>query len=300
MFNLTKTSVLSLLLLSLISACSPKSSHQIEKIPMQGIMNGQKVHAGESIAASIVGIYNVRRQYICTGSLIAPNVILTAAHCTEGKAANIEIIFSLDIKEIISTHNPDIKAQYTRTATDYEVHPTWNPDDTKKYEDTGDIALIKFAGTLPAGYQPATFLTDSSELQVGAMVTLAGFGVNTVENVLVDPEIYGDVDSAIENDLIYCDKTKKKCMETTTSGEGPLRFTHAPIASIQKTELTLNEKKAGTCVGDSGGPAYIEKEGHYFLFGITSRGTKFCEDDGVYTNALSYEKWIRETLSLME
>jgi secreted trypsin-like serine protease len=67
-----------------------------------------------------------------------------------------------------------------------------------------------------------------------------------------------------------------------------------------KTELMLDERKAGTCSGDSGGPAYIEKDGQFYLFGITSRGTYFCDDSGVYTNALSYTKWIQDTMGSLK
>jgi secreted trypsin-like serine protease len=88
------------------------------------------------------------------------------------------------------------------------------------------------------------------------------------------------------------------CFEIETDGDGILRQTTAPISSLYETEIRLDERKAGTCSGDSGGPAFIKQNGEYYLFGVTSRGSVLCNDVGVYTNALHFRPWIARVIKL--
>ena len=55
------------------------------------------------------------------------------------------------------------------------VHPSWTGDFNKSSQ-WFDLALIQFSGGLPAGYKPATWLSDAADLKIGAKVTVAGFG----------------------------------------------------------------------------------------------------------------------------
>ncbi len=49
---------------------------------------------------------------------------------------------------------------------------------------------------------------------------------------------------------------------------------------------------AGTCNGDSGGPAFVMKSGKELLAGVTSWGDKYCQQFGVDTRVDSYRQWI--------
>lgn len=289
---------LALVFIFTLVACSQKSAEQKKLIP-SSIMNGKTVQEKEPITASVVGIYNQKERSICTGSLIAPNFVLTAAHCVPNRASDVKIIFSTNIDEIINTREMDILQEFALPAVDFKVSATWDPNDETTEFDTGDIAVIKFKGTVPAGYKPAEFLKDAGDIKVGAQVTLAGFGVDSVEMKEIDPRKYRKLEEALEYGDVVCTGKMPNygsCFEIERDGDGQLRMTTAPISFIHDTEVRLNEKKAGTCNGDSGGPAYILKDGIYYLFGVTSRGSELCNDVGVYTNALTYKDWIDETM----
>lgn len=296
--------LLVVLTLTALASCAPKSSNDTARVIDTSIMNGSVVKEGEVIASSIVGIFNTKWNAICTGSLIGPNIVLTAAHCAPDKASDIKIIFSNDIDYVLNAREPDIQAEFVLQATDFKASKTWDPTNETVEIDTGDIALIKFRGTIPAGYKPATMLLDDSKLRRGDMITVAGFGVDTVTTTPIDPKKVKDLDEAIAYGEVMCDETpqgkKVDCVKIELTGDGILRVTEAPIASIQETEFRLDEKKAGTCNGDSGGPAYLKKDGQLFLLGVTSRGSELCNETGVYTNAVFYKTWIANTIKILK
>lgn len=279
-------------------SCEKHVSKEVEVKKSSGIMGGTLVAENSLIASGIVGIYDAEEQSICTGSLIAENYVVTAGHCGTSKASKLKVVFGTDIFSVMGTHEPDILQEYVRRVTDVRVHPDYfKVDQENEPNDWGDIALIKFAGPLPAGYKPVPLLQDGSILTRGFVVTLAGYGVSQVDLEPVDAKKVPNLEEALESGDVVCDDNNKNCMKVEMSGDGELRETKAPISFLTRTEVRLDESKGhGTCAGDSGGPAYVEKDGKYYLFGVTSRGSALCSNTGVYTNVIYYQKWIKETM----
>jgi hypothetical protein len=286
-------------LITLVS-CSPKTSNDLH-IKNSFIINGASVLANDPIATSVVAVYNAKTKYLCTGTLIAPHVVLTAAHCTPERVSQVKIIFSNDIDDVLNSRELDMIAELVLPATDFKVGPTWDPKNEAE-NNTGDIALFKFNGDLPSGYAPATFIADDSVLKRGDMMTMVGFGVDDVDmSKEIDPKKYHNIDEAIATGEVTCNGVDRQgqpidCYKVKLTGDGILRQTQAPISTIFDTEIRLNESKSGTCSGDSGGPLFLKKDNAYFLVGVTSRGSALCNDVGVYTRALFYKSWISETL----
>ncbi|MFA6235932.1 MAG: trypsin-like serine protease [Bacteriovorax sp.] len=290
--------------LILASSCAPKTSNKPAGLKNASIINGAEVKSSDTLASSIVGVYNTKEKMICTGTIIAPNIVLTAAHCVPERAFHVKIVFTNNIDDTMNTREQDMLRELVLSATDFKVSTKWDPKNDSIEFDTGDIALIKFKGEIPKGFKPAKFLTDENALKVGNMVTVAGFGVDEINSNQIDPKKYRNIDEAIEYGEVICDgelhSKNITCFEIEASGDGILRATSAPIASLFETEVRLDERKTGTCNGDSGGPAFIQSNGEYFLFGVTSRGSAFCNEVGVYTNALYYKNWIEETSKLLK
>jgi secreted trypsin-like serine protease len=80
-----------------------------------------------------------------------------------------------------------------------------------------------------------------------------------------------------------------------------LQSAKAKIKGFSVTEVRLDESKGqGTCSGDSGGPAFIQKGGNYLLFGVTSRGNLLCNEEGIYTSASAHSAWIEKTMQSLK
>lgn len=250
-----------------LSAFSPVSAQVLN------IIGGHPAQAGDAIASSTVLIVGELapakaggqpQQYICTGSLLAADIVVTAAHCVAEdinnpvNAANMRLVFGLAVTPTTTTLPP------LRTPTGYVYNPGWQGavNGAESGSDTHDIAILHFDGGLPAGYAPATLLPASDPITAGMTVTLAGYGVS---NGVKD------------------------------TGAGTLRIVNnVPVEqTLGRTEVVMNQTGGvGSCSGDSGGPAFLNVNGQELLWGVTSRGDKTCAQVGIYTRISPYMNFI--------
>ena len=99
----------------------------------------------------------------CTASVLASNVILTAAHCVTS-LPNMRVHFG-------DTASPPRLIEIAAVA----VHPQFHANAIATRERSVDLALIKLKTPLPDGFQSLEF--GSGEIIVGAPLQLAGFGL---------------------------------------------------------------------------------------------------------------------------
>lgn len=130
----------------------------------ESIIGGVPVGASDPVVTSTVALYD--GQFLCTGSLIAQDLVVTAAHCIDD-TSTMQVLFRLKVKGT----GPAARVLGA------VVHPRYFPSAEGK--DQNDIAVVRFAGKLPRGYAPARLLPASIPLQNGQTVTLAGYGITT-------------------------------------------------------------------------------------------------------------------------
>jgi secreted trypsin-like serine protease len=229
------------------------------------IINGTAVEAGDPVAASTVflAMKKLGRYEYCTGSLIDTDMIVTAGHCVSGASnESIQIMFTLNVKIGVlvgtptSTSGPDSVRQIYGTV----VHPDYSTSGSDRH----DIAVVRFQGAMPEGYQPAKLLPADTALVSGEEVVIAGYGST-------HPIISG--------------------------GEGQLNKATIEIDQpLGQAEIILNEKNgSAACWGDSGGPAFVQSDGETLLWGVTNRGypdSNTCLGQSVYTQISKYADFI--------
>jgi secreted trypsin-like serine protease len=215
--------------------------------------------------AFIVRSTNGENFPICSGTLITPNVFLTAAHCTlfytqelapEGDVAYVSLDQSIPFGSLTSN-----KTQLLRVA-----HVVSNPNYNQSQSDSGDIGVLilerNVNGVTPATL-PACGLLDQLVAQNGlktATFTNAGYGL---QNRVVGGGIpfFQDLNPI------------------------PRMFSFSSFNSLNGGYLRLSQNPStgngGTCFGDSGGPNFLTVDGKQLIVAITITGDSVCRSTNV-------------------
>jgi secreted trypsin-like serine protease len=123
-----------------------------------GAMVGGAQMAEQSIAQHVVLILGAHS--LCTGVAVAPDLVLTAAHCVLENGKYQLVVFE--------GRRPSVK-EVTRVVP----HPQYSPRDDM----APDLAVVKLATALPPNLAPAAFSERRAPPSVGERFLVAGFGV---------------------------------------------------------------------------------------------------------------------------
>jgi hypothetical protein len=99
----------------------------------------------------------------CTASVIAPDVVLTAAHCVSN-LSDTRVFFRGDHSQLVLVDIASIA-----------IHPEFRPKIGRKQLISIDLALLRLAEPLPPTFKPVE-LTDSGPVATGQPFRMAGFG----------------------------------------------------------------------------------------------------------------------------
>jgi hypothetical protein len=223
-------------------------------------MVGGAPPASGEIARSPVLIIGSRGNS-CTGTAIARDLVLTAAHCVPGDAEYKRVEFD-------SARRPTLK-DVARIAR----HPRFDLGAMLAHRATADVALVKLADPLPDAFAPAA-LGARVPRTVGETFIVAGFGV-TVRH---DGKSGGMLRSAA-------------LVATGKPGSLQLRLVD-PATRNARPGL-------GACTGDSGAPAFEQVDGRIAVIGVVSWSTGPDNSDGCggltgITPLANYRGWIVE------
>ena len=196
------------------------------------------------------------RTAACTGTLIAPDVVLTAGHCIE--VSPVEVI--VDATDYAKPGGEVIRVKRA------VAYPDW--------EHTFDVGVLVLEHASATAPRPIASACTAKALVAGAKVRVVGFGLTTQSGT-------GD---------------NSRLHQATLTVTDPSCTTDAACASKVAPHGEFMAGGGGTdaCFGDSGGPIYLgDALIGVVSRGIASAG-KPCGGGGIYVRADAVVGWIEK------
>lgn len=249
------------------TACAVDVGGAVPGAAARAVVGGVAVHDDAAVGATVSLFFTDMGESGCTGTLIAPRVVATAAHCLEGvDAAVLEIVVGAALPaQADADHHYAVASLTAHPEYTNRGYPT---DDPAGLSDERDIGVVVLTDDV-VDVAPAPVLAQARFDEVllqGAAITLAGFGLTA---------------------------------ESADADYGRLYVASAPFSRRSLAEMLVGGPgQADTCYGDSGGPAYVDVEGVRHLAGITSRGSWLgdgsCGNGGIYTLFGAFADFVHE------
>jgi secreted trypsin-like serine protease len=233
-----------------------------EGVDESAVLGGTNAPAGKwpDIAA-----VRARSEQFCSGTLIAPTVVLTAGHCNDPTLDNVLIGTS-------SLSRPS-EGEVIKVVKRLEYESAPGKNDSQRTADLTVLVLEK-----PSMFAPRAIADGWArfEIKTGAMVNLVGYGAIDMDGNVFKPELQEATTTITDADCTHssgCNTPVKPGGELGAGGMG-----------------------IDTCGGDSGGPLYLPTDFGTFLAGATSRGYDnnqfYCSEGGIYVRPDKFVDWM--------
>ena len=232
--------------------------------PYFRIVGGTQVTENKYPWYCFLEISSTSGNFLCGGSLVTPDYVITAAHCLHGISIN-NIRVMMNCVSRINTTN----AVFANcSGSNIILNKDYNPKTMNN-----DIAILRITYDRPEkkGTVP-TILLNNGNINDSQQLEIIGFGLTqesgSTSKELMKASVKVVPDSTCDDSYVGIDFSNKICAA---------------------------EAGKDSCQGDSGGPLFFGDT----LYGITSFGTGCARQGfpGVYTDIYVQKNWIKSIIT---
>lgn len=177
--------------------------------------------------------------FTCSGTLISPYVVVTAAHCVDEPGNPAQHLAYFGGNTLLDSLEADPAYLGMVAALDRAYDPAYVDDQPTAGHDIGLVALAE-----PAPVPPMAYHRAGGALPDDPMIQLVGWGITSA----------------------------------TADDAGIKRAVEAAVVDSDARFVRYGDAAANTCPGDSGGPGFLTVDGEERLVTITSFGTNECDE----------------------
>jgi secreted trypsin-like serine protease len=216
----------------------------------------------DGIGRSVVTIIGSGGTF-CSGALIAPDLVLSAAHCIAPGTAYKLVYYDEQRQPLLL----DVKRAVT--------HPQFSAQSIFGHRASADVALLQLAGAVSTSKAVSRLGVPAAPISVGNRFLVAGIGVSK----------RGDGRSG---------GTVRSASLVATDRPGNLQIRLVDPSTGNKRE------GLGACTGDSGAPVFEDQTGDAVIVGVVSwstgaNNTAGCGGLTGVTPLSLYKGWITDT-----
>ena len=273
------------LLLSLPTAASayPAPASTAKEGATASIVGGRAAPIEEFPSLAYIEAREGKGGFSCTGTVVSPRVILTAAHCVEDLDRGRFTPANRYAVATGTTTPSQSLGQNIFRVVETHVFPGFDPGNLR-----GDAGILVLDRPTSAPPIPLAGPADAALYAGGAGAQLAGWGL-TRANATAGPGSLRATAMVVQTPSFCEQKTRRYYPPYSATG--------------QLCTLDLPTKKSGGCFGDSGGPAIgLRADGTPVELGIISTGGPFCSTKlpNVLTRADFVAPWVAEWIAAIE